>query len=49
MVLTHNIMAREVCDQVAKEPGINPDQIMVGGESAGSGLAAAVSMLFGKD
>ncbi len=29
----------------AKELGINPDQIMVGGESAGGGLAAAVSML----
>ena len=27
----------------AKELGINPDQIMVGGESAGGGLAAAIS------
>ena len=29
----------------AAEFGINPDQIMIGGESAGGGLAAAVSML----
>jgi acetyl esterase/lipase len=29
----------------AKELGINPDQIMAGGESAGGGLAAAISML----
>lgn len=29
----------------AKELGINPDQIMVGGESAGGGLAAALAML----
>ncbi|WP_242830003.1 alpha/beta hydrolase fold domain-containing protein [Butyrivibrio sp. AE2015] len=28
-----------------KELGINPDQIMVGGESAGGGLTAAISML----
>ena len=29
----------------AKELGINPDQIMVGGESAGGGLTAAITML----
>ena len=29
----------------AKELGINPDQIMVGGESAGGGMTAAISML----
>ena len=29
----------------AGELGINPDQIMIGGESAGGGLAAAVAML----
>jgi acetyl esterase/lipase len=29
----------------AKELGINSDQIMVGGESAGGGLTAAISML----
>ena len=32
----------------AKELGINPDQIMVGGESAGGGLTAAISM-FARD
>lgn len=29
----------------ASEPGINSDQLMIGGESAGGGLTAAVSML----